>query len=1127
MREWLVLAIASLCSAYNGCLHQQSLCKRDPECHKYLDGIYSTCGYSLTNCTAESPSDCVHLLWRIRDYFPYNSCVCYEALGFPEDCRNFHELIWNHPCENIMKDAGEQRRAIEQTFSLIPTSAIVNGSHKRTTRTPLSDQIRQLKTQLSGDLGTREVLGRATCDSALNDVCLRHISCRQLWSLFRASCGVDQDNRCTMADRETCWQSFEGLSWTGLGNCHCDSSNSDCHWIRLHTNYNKCIHEISRSGQFSSAGISRGHHSQSQAVAPTRAAPAQPATMKPVPTTTTSTTTTTTTTTTRRPPRTDSRYSVTTYTPRTTPRTMTTLRDQGRHQHHPGHIRTSTAAPSWRLTTTSGSVSHSNQQRHVAQQTQAEVHYRPLFEPQIRTTPNYYYHYTTATPRWDSRTYPTTPSQRTQYSYNTLASGRHEPVADGRYSMSDQRWNAQQQSPHVSHQQYYASPTQSSLTSFTQMEYSVRSSCQDTVARCEAAEECRWHLGELRVRCAPNSCRRSDCAAALQRFARFVPFALVESMMFCHCSAGDSLCAQQQEILYPKCLYSTSSTAITCTEAARKCDTDHRCRHLRHSLTANCPVAYEACAKTSLDECRRTILHARASILEQPCYCPLSDVECMAHQRTMIPNNPCIEKAMLDYSRLMGYNTPPAAKTVSIETNRVHEADYGNQSLVGDSQEESDRRLNQAGTPVGHRGTIRPGTSGEYPDTRRTDYGVARQSWSRQGSAEQKEGYRAGNWKEKDARKGDWSGGAGDGAEVHRLKTGWQDDSESESDRRVSSKGKESWSAKSRPGNAKWSTTPIPVWSSTHRKTTELAEGRRKEKPRTTLSPLPTEPPPPWETTTTQPPTTTFVTHAPPPPEGCNAKDASGRQIFVHTGSLIRKYVDWSGRCSSWCECVSEDELVCERLPCLEDGKCDAPLTSVDFGERLFLRDRGACFCESGTFICDLPEEMPEVYPGLYLSAGYSLTDVEMLRSEIPRDALERAGFLSSNAATDIASRLQIAFERVLPKGLQCRIVLMPEMSEPGSAFMRVEWFGKNEALNHTKLQWHTGWAEKACSPYVTMLASYFSLNDSPRFQLVLSTVKQLKVLDYLDGLPSSTSDVTYFIVLIVLLINILLGQLA
>ncbi|ETN83000.1 hypothetical protein NECAME_07592 [Necator americanus] len=43
----------------------------------------------------------------------------------------------------------------------------------------------------------------------------------------------------------------------------------------------------------------------------------------------------------------------------------------------------------------------------------------------------------------------------------------------------------------------------------------VGSSCQDTMARCEAADECRWHLGELRVRCAPNTCRRAECAAGM------------------------------------------------------------------------------------------------------------------------------------------------------------------------------------------------------------------------------------------------------------------------------------------------------------------------------------------------------------------------------------------------------------------------------------------------------------------------------------------------------------------------------------------------------------------------------------------------------------------------------------
>ncbi|KHJ94958.1 GDNF/GAS1 domain protein [Oesophagostomum dentatum] len=529
-----------------------------------------------------------------------------------------------------------------------------------------------------------------------------------------------------------------------------------------------------------------------------------------------------------------------------------------------------------------------------------------------------------------------------------------------------------------------------------------------------------------------------------------------------------------------------SSAAMTCTEAARKCDTDHRCRHLRHSLSANCPVAHDQCTKTSLDECRRTILHARATILEQPCYCPLADVECMAHQRTMIPNNPCIEKAMLEYSRIMGYNTPPIVKTASIETNRVYETSL---QEAAPAKDPSGYRQEKARIVVDNREILRSGGSGE--GDRRVTYGQERQSWKNAEEPPQKNQYKAEHWREEaKPKENNWKERSGPEESKSEKETDWESGSSTRKGAVITENGE---------GTAAATTTPEPkqtTWSPHRRNHSGHGEGRRKSKHRTTMAPLaPTEPPPPWVTTTTPLPTTTttFITHAPPPPEGCTAKDASGRQIFVHIGAVIRRYVDWSGRCSSWCECLEEDKLVCERLPCLEDGRCEAPLTSVDFGERLFLRDRGACFCESGTFICDLPEEMPEVYPGLYLLAGYSLTDIEMLRSEIPRDVLERAGFLSANAATDIASRLQIAFERILPKGLQCRIVLMPEMSEPGSAFMRVEWFGKNEALNHTKMQWHTGRAEKACSPYINKLSDYFSLSESPRFQLVLSSVKQLK----------------------------------
>ncbi|VDM56211.1 unnamed protein product [Angiostrongylus costaricensis] len=371
------------------------------------------------------------------------------------------------------------------------------------------------------------------------------------------------------------------------------------------------------------------------------------------------------------------------------------------------------------------------------------------------------------------------------------------------------------------------------------------------MARCEAADECRWHLGELRVRCTPSSCRRAECSAALQRFARFVPFALVESMMFCHCSAGDSLCTQQQEVVYPKCLYSTSSTAITCTEAVRKCDEDLRCR---------------------------------ASVLEQPCYCPLSDVECMGHQRVMIPNNPCIEKAMLDYSRLMGY-TITAVKTASIETNRVLE--NTKQSDVKEGFQPSRTRI-----VVDSRGIIKSGADG-YSSARRTDYGLGGQIRIPSNVDVPRERFRVEKWKS----------------------------SATENEVRAPER---------RNGDSIETTSATSTLMATYMRTPKgSSEGKRKEKPRTTLSPVSTEPPPPWVTTTEKLPTTTvpFVTHAPPPKEGCNAKDASGREIFTHIGTVMR---------------------------CLH----------LDFGERLFLRDRGACFCESSTFICDFPEEMPELYPG-------------------------------------------------------------------------------------------------------------------------------------------------------------------
>ncbi|RCN39790.1 GDNF/GAS1 domain protein [Ancylostoma caninum] len=261
---------------------------------------------------------------------------------------------------------------------------------------------------------------------------------------------------------------------------------------------------------------------------------------------------------------------------------------------------------------------------------------------------------------------------------------------------------------------------------------------------------------------------------------------------------------------------------MTCTEAARKCDTDHRCRHLRHSLSANCPVSHDQCTKTSLDECRRTILHARASILEQPCYCPLSDVECMAHQRTMIPNNPCIEKAMLEYSRLMGYNTPTAAKSASIETNRVYESNV-EEAMTKDPL----RHQEKTRDGVDNRGVTKAAAA-SYSGNRRTHIGQDEHSRKTAEANAHTSRYRTKDWKEKEVKSEakEWSEkseNAETEAEQQRGE-GWQIGTSSLSqtdERRVTSSTKESGKVGADDDGSSTTTKPekmMTTWSS-HKKT--------------------------------------------------------------------------------------------------------------------------------------------------------------------------------------------------------------------------------------------------------------------------------------------------------------------
>lgn len=188
----------------------------------------------------------------------------------------------------------------------------------------------------------------------------------------------------------------------------------------------------------------------------------------------------------------------------------------------------------------------------------------------------------------------------------------------------------------------------------------------------------------------------------------------------------------------------------------------------------------------------------------------------------------------------------------------------------------------------------------------------------------------------------------------------------------------------------------------------------------------------------------------------------------------------------------------------MDEGSCETPQTTINFGERLFIEGRGACLCHSGKFICDSSDEIVELDPGIYISLGFSREELKMIKEKVPKQVLEKCGLVSPDISVqnDIASRLQFALERFLPKNMLCRVALIERYSRESVMLLQIQWYGADIYMNSTEKAWHVGKLEKVCSPYVKKLENQFLLEGPARYQLVLSTVKQLRVYDLLDGLP-------------------------
>uniref|UniRef100_A0A0N5A385 GDNF domain-containing protein n=1 Tax=Parastrongyloides trichosuri TaxID=131310 RepID=A0A0N5A385_PARTI len=250
-------------------------CTSNLTCFKHLNTVFSLCGNPTGLCNSKDLSKCVYSIKEVRNFLNITrdvNCInSKDILPLQNIYKKFKNYFFNHTCENmILKYTFNISYGL--SFHKFPLSN--NNKHwnvlkkdipyERKKRSPLNHQIQELKVQLNNELReiypiSKPIQPQVSCDYALNQICLRHIACHELWNIFRRSCIVDAQNNCRMSSSAHCWQSYEGISWTGLGNCTCYDKNSDCHWIRLQTNYNKCISEINIRNRYNTIYHSRIH----------------------------------------------------------------------------------------------------------------------------------------------------------------------------------------------------------------------------------------------------------------------------------------------------------------------------------------------------------------------------------------------------------------------------------------------------------------------------------------------------------------------------------------------------------------------------------------------------------------------------------------------------------------------------------------------------------------------------------------------------------------------------------------------------------------------------------------------------------------------------------------------------
>lgn len=641
--------------------------------------------------------------------------------------------------------------------------------------------------------------------------------------------------------------------------------------------------------------------------------------------------------------------------------------------------------------------------------------------------------------------------------------------------------------PNITRGRFSSSHQQRTVQSPSRFEQksSLTSTCVSAYSRCQQSDTCSWHLSEVKIRC-QHQCVRQNCSEAVQRFIQYVNRKLAESLMFCHCNLSDQLCLEYQQLLYPRCLYSDREVGpLTCTEAVNKCGEDPQCRLKWSKFFQYCPVRNGYCLMTNFDDCIQALIAIRGTYLEYPCYCPQNDRHCKKYQSSMLPSNPCVERSMIEYSRLSSGDF--LSSTTAPEFLGEHQAKSAPKTPL-DPRDQS-HSIQE----------ITPSRKHYYESGTTTGAPIHSMIGMEMNSFVNSSGRDIG-----------WNLSPGQTVDAgNNMKHKGDDNRQLSSPRIV---GTSFLTPSQREGRIKQPNILVPP-RTTQQNNEENYDASTSSRVssqgnRNLASKVNS-----FATTTYRP----YVIHSGSSESGCTVKDRSGNYVTHRKGSVIRWYEDWTEQCSKWCQCDDNEKLICYELNCLEGGNCSIGSTKLGYGDRIYLKSRGSCTCVSGEFICQRPKDFHKLEKGLYLLVGFSRSEVDLLRKSIPKANLSYAGFLSNDIRRDIEHHLQIALEELIPEANEknqktvCRVSMKDEINKDidkeKNIIFHVEWFGLNPFRKENFSRWHTGRAEKVCSSYVRQLAEDISMNRAVSYQLVLSTIKQIKAVDSLDSIVASSAS--------------------